>query len=215
MVYYSLPYFNPHFYKGEIMKKTALFFILENYSDWESAYLSTAIHDLSEGKMQVKTVSISSHPIKTIGGFTTLPDYTLENVPEDFVGLFLIGGNSWKSESANLVLPLVQKTLENNKILGGICAASEFLAAHGFLNHVKHTSNGLDSLLKRNNSLYNNKANYINEQAVRDKNIITANGTGTLEFCRECSKALSLASNEIIEQEYLFDKKGFCEMTKT
>lgn len=85
---------------------------------------------------------------------------------------------------------------------------------HGFLNHVKHTSNGLEILLNRENSEYNNATNYINEQAVRDKNIITANGTASLEFCLECSKALSLASDSVLEEEYWFDKKGYCEMTK-
>lgn len=76
------------------MTQTALFFILENYADWESAYLSSAIQDISEGKIKVKTVSLSLNPVKTIGGFSTLPDYTIETIPENFVGLFLIGGES-------------------------------------------------------------------------------------------------------------------------
>lgn len=196
------------------MNKTVLFFILDSYADWESAYLSTAIQELSNHTVDVKTVSLSLHPVKTIGGFTTLPDYDLSTVPSNFLGLFLIGGKSWKTEQAREVLPLVQKAIADKKVLGAICAASEFLGANGFLNNVKHTSNGVDSILEWENNAYNNQENYIPKQAIRDQNIITANGTGTLEFTRESSKALNLADEATIDEEYDFDKIGYCELIK-
>lgn len=61
---------------------------------------------------------------------------------------FLIGRISWKTEKAKRALLLIKRTVEEEQILGGICAASEFLAAHGFLNRVKHTNNGTESLTK-------------------------------------------------------------------
>ena len=43
--------------------KTILFVILEQYADWEAAYLSSAIAMLSDGKYQIKTVSLSKQPV--------------------------------------------------------------------------------------------------------------------------------------------------------
>ena len=39
------------------MKKTILFVILQQYADWEAAYLSSAISMLSQGEYEIKTVS--------------------------------------------------------------------------------------------------------------------------------------------------------------
>ena len=50
------------------------------------------------------------------------------------------------------------------------------------------------------------EANYINDQAVRDNNIVTANGNAPLEFCREILYQLDAATPEIIEETYSFYK---------
>ncbi|MFQ9068681.1 MAG: hypothetical protein ACLR49_02900 [Bacteroides stercoris] len=55
---------------------------------------------------------------------------------------------------------------------------------------------------------YTNKNNYVAQQAVCDNNIITANGTAYLEFCKEIQIKLGAKSKEDIENEYLFNKLG-------
>ena len=50
------------------MKKTVLFVLLEQYADWEAAYLSSALAMLGEGNFEVKTVSLSREPVQSIGG---------------------------------------------------------------------------------------------------------------------------------------------------
>ena len=40
--------------------------------------------------------------------------------------------------------------------------------------------------------------------------IVTANGTGQLEFCREILYALEADTAEAIEESYQFYKNGFC-----
>ena len=45
---------------------------------------------------------------------------------------------------------------------------------------------------------------YINKQVVRDGNIVTANGTAPLDFCREILYALDADTSEIIEESYQF-----------
>ena len=81
---------------------------------------------------------------------------------------------------------------------------------HGFLNNVKHTSNTIDYLKQHVGERYTGDSNYVDQQAVRDGKIITANGTGQLEFCREILYALEADTADAIEESYLFYKNGFC-----
>ena len=57
---------------------------------------------------------------------------------------------------------------------------------------------------------YTGQELYEERQAVRDGNVVTANGTGQLEFTRECLLALSADTPEAIEASYKFNKEGFC-----
>ena len=58
---------------------------------------------------------------------------------------------------------------------------------------------------------YTGAARYEERQAVRDGNVVTANGTGALEFTRECLLALGVATPEAVEASYAFNKHGFCK----
>lgn len=194
--------------KSVAVKKTVLFVILDRYADWEGAYLSPLIQALSEGKYEVKTVSLTKEPVRSFGGFTVLPDYDLSSVPADFVGLILIGGLSWRTAEAQLVKPLVQRAFEEGKVLGGICDASAFLGTTGVLNHVRHTSNDINDLKAWAGAAYTGDSSYVMQQAVRDRNVITANGTAALEFAREVLLALGVAPESRIQEWYLFHKLG-------
>ena len=148
--------------------------------------------------------------MKSIGWLSVLPDYGLDDMPADYAGLILVGGMKWFSPEAQLIAPLVKSALENGKLVAGICNASVFLGMHGFLNNVKHTSNTLDYLKQYAGASYTGEACYIKEPAVRDGMLVTANGTGYLEFCREILYALDADTPEQIEEGYQFYKKGFC-----
>lgn len=191
--------------------KRILFFILDQYADWEIAYLSSAIHMLGKGQFITETVSLTKEPVNSIGMIHTLPDYSIDTMPEDFDALILIGGLSWRKESAEQVKVLVDHCMTQQKILGGICDASAFLGKSGALNHVKHTSNMLDDLKQWAGEAYTNEAQYILEPAVRDQNIITANGTAPLEFAKEVLLALKVASEKDILEWYEFHKHGLYE----
>lgn len=80
------------------MKKTILFVILQQYADWEAAYLSSAITMLGQGHYDIKTVSLSKDYVQSIGGFRVLPDYDIKSVPKDYEALVLIGGMTWRTE---------------------------------------------------------------------------------------------------------------------
>ncbi len=188
--------------------KKIMFVILEQYADWEAAYLSSAIYMLGQDKFEVKTVSLTKDIVTSIGGFRTVPDYDIHSVPEDYEALILIGGMTWRNENAQQVKMLVEKCVENGKILAGICDASAFLGTVGVLNNVNHTSNDLNDLKQWAGSAYTGEEKYIKKQAVSDKNIVTANGTAALEFAREVMLTLKIAEENKIIEWYNFHKLG-------
>jgi len=195
------------------MKKEVLFVLLNDYADWEGAYLATALNKgVVPGREIIYTTKILAPTIEevhSLGGFRTMPDYSFEEVPENYAALILIGGDSWKSPEAEYVASIVRKAIEQGKVVGGICAAASFLAAHGFLNNVKHTGNGVDNLKQWSGDIYTNELGYIEAQAVSDKDIVTANGSGCLEFTREVLLLLKADTEEKINGFYDFHKNGF------
>ena len=66
------------------MKKTLLFVILQQYADWEAAYIASAVSMLGQGEYEIKTVSLSEDYVQSIGGFKVLPDYDAAAVPDDY-----------------------------------------------------------------------------------------------------------------------------------
>lgn len=191
------------------MKTTILFVILPLYADWEAAYISSAITMLGQGQYDIKTVSISKDYVTSVGGFRVMPDYEMKSAPNDYEAVILIGGMTWREEHAQQVKPLVEDCLQKGKILGGICDASAFLGTIGVLNDVIHTSNDLNDLKQWAGDNYTGEAKYLAKQAVRDKNIITANGTAPMEFAKEILFALNVADEETIVDWYNFHKLGF------
>lgn len=185
------------------MKKEILFVLLNEFADTESAYIASLLNfglEPGKAKYTVKTLSVTKEPIVSMGGFRVLPDYDLQDVPDDYAGLVLIGGMSWFTPEAEQLVSLVKTAIENQKVVAGICNASVFLGAHGFLNNVKHTSNGLEYLKQYAGINYTGDANYIDQQGVRDGNIVTSGGLNTLEFSREVLYALDVDTPEQIEK---------------
>ena len=197
------------------MKKEILFVLLNNFADWEGAYiapnLTLGVEPGSESKYVVKTVAVTKDTVVSCGGFKVLPDYGIDNIPTDYAGIVLIGGMSWFTPEAEAIVPLVKDAIENRKLVAGICNASVFLGMHGFLNKIKHTSNGLDYLKAYAGANYTGENFYIDGPAVRSENIVTANGFSALEFCREILYALEADSTQKIERSYRMHKTGVWE----
>lgn len=200
------------------MNKTVLFAILEQYADWEYAFLATALKGPIMDKhspYEVKTLSASGAPLKSIGGFTTLPDYSIATAPQDYAALILIGGTAWRGEEAKQLAPLAQQAYRDGKVLGAICDATVFLGMQGLLNEKAHTSNTLEGLSEAAQGSYTGQANYRQQQAVRDGKLITANGTAYLEFTREVLAALDAYPADYIESNYQYFKQGYIEFVKS
>lgn len=200
------------------MGNEILYLLLDNYADHESVFLAEAINCDENGirknpKYINKVVAPTLSPIRSCGGFRTIPDYSFDTMPDEYAALILIGGYGWLDDkTTDKVVPIVKKAIEKRIIVGAICNAASFLAKHGFLNKVKHTGNGLEQLKLWGGNNYTNQAEYINEQAVSDKHIVTANGTGELEFAKELLLLLENDTPEQIEMFYRFNKEGFCTL---
>lgn len=194
-----------------------LFVVLEEYADWEAAAIAAALNEepgQGEKKYIVKTVSVDGEPVTSIGGFKVLPDYSLDNVPEDFAGLILIGGKSWRKDESRKVIGLVEKAQKKNAVIGAICDATVFMGMNGKLNSARHTSNRLAKMKEAAGSKYTAEDLYLEQQAVRDGKLITANGSAYLEFGKEVLYALDAAPEEEIEEWYSFFKLGYHEFMK-
>ena len=187
--------------------KKIVYVILEQWADWELAYISSAVNMLGGGKIENKIVSLTKDAVTSIGGIKCLPDYDLQSMPADYDALILIGGMSWRSDKALLVKPLIEGCIKGGKVLGAICDACRFIGSLGFLNNAKHTANDLNELMQY--AAYTNAQGFVPRQAVSDNHIVTANGTAALEFAKEILKALSVADDEQIKDWYDFHKLGF------
>lgn len=199
------------------MKKTVLFVILGPYADWEYAHLANCLHtgiEDQESTHEVKTVSLTKDPVKSLGGFTTLPDFDINDYPKDYAALVLIGGNSWRTEEAKQIVPLVQEAIDNDKLLASICDSTVFLGMNGFLNYMHHTSNDLGGLHAAAEDTYTGTELYVHEQSVVDNNLITANGTAYLEFMRDILTKLEAFTPDYIQMYYDINKQGYVDWAK-
>jgi putative intracellular protease/amidase len=199
------------------MSNEILYILLPDFASHEMVYLMEAI---SSDEQQLKTnpkyvnkiVAPTAEPVCAIGGFKVIPDYTFDNMPDDYTALVLIGGYGWLTPIADEVKPIVRKAIEKGKIVGAICNGASFMAKCGFLNNVRHTGNGLEQLKLWGGENYTNPDGYIHSQAVSDRNIVTANGSGALEFAKELLLLLENDTPERIEMYYQFNKQGFCAL---
>ena len=194
-----------------------LYILLPDFASHEMVYLMEAI---SSDEQQLKAnpryinkiIAPTMEAVTAIGGFRVLPDYSFGDMPDDYAALVLVGGYGWLTPYADAVAPIVNKAIENGKIVGAICNGASFMAKYGFLNKVKHTGNGLDQLKLWGGDNYTNPESYIHRQSVSDGRVVTANGSGVLEFTRELLLLLENDVPERIEMYYQFNKQGFCAL---
>ena len=199
--------------------KKVLYVLLPQFAEHELPYLTQPLRSdamaMKENPKYVnKIVAETMEPVEAISGFRVLPDYTFDTIPEDYAALVLIGGYGWKSEAAELVVPLVEEAIKKGRIVGAICNAASWMASKGFLNDVRHTGNGVEQLQLWGGEHYSNAANYVNAQIVSDNNIVTANGSGHLEFACEILNLLKNDEPKEIEMYKTFYKIGFVDFAK-
>lgn len=174
--------------------KNIVFVILDEFADWEAAFLSSALNDKNITKNYTTNfASIDKNLKKSMGNLKVLPDLTLKEIDENDVdGLVLIGGRTWRSqieETNTKIVELVKKFKNNpNKVVGAICDAAYFLATNGLLNDRKHTVNSFDEI--KDNSNYTNSKNFVEMESVIDGNLVTAKGDSPIHFAKNVMMVL-------------------------
>lgn len=195
------------------MKKEVLIVLLDDFADWEYAFLAPALRGGvvpgCPGRYEVRYAAPGGRPVRSLGSLTIQPDRDLTALPEACAGLILVGGMSWQTPEAEAVAPLVEEAAGRGLVVGAICNATLFLAAHGFLNHVRHTGNTTALMKEWGGSRYTGEALYEERQAVSDGLFVTANGSAYLEFTRECLLRLEADTAAHIETPYRFNKQGY------
>ena len=193
--------------------KTILFILLDNFADWEAAFLASALRGGvmpgHTGRYEIAYATPGGRPVRSIGGLTVAPDRSTEaGLPDECAGIVLVGGMNWQTPEAATAEPLAREALTRGLLLGAICNATAFLAAHELLNEARHTGNTVEMLQQWGGDRYTGAARYEERQAVRDGGMVTANGTGYLEFSREYLLALGADEPEAIAAWYEFSKHG-------
>ncbi|MCK1987212.1 glutamine amidotransferase [Lysinibacillus fusiformis] len=189
--------------------KNVLVFIIDGFADWEASYVTAELNKPGTG-FQVQTIAIDKNPKKSMGGLTVLPDYSLLDFPFDLEIAMLIipGGTGWKEEKNQQAKKLVEFCFTEDIPVAAICDATTFLGNHGFLERYKHTGNSL-AYLKEAAPNYKGDEKYIDQQSVNDGSLITANGTGALEFSRDILCKLAVLEIKELKEWYDLFKKGF------
>ncbi len=189
------------------MKKIAYLYGFDTMADWEPGY---ALAELNSGrffkdnslKFEVRTVSLTRDPITTMGGLKLLPDLTVDSLNTHDAGLLLLpGGDTWLEAFHEPVFAMVNEFLQGNIIVAAICGATMGLAAHGFLDNRRHTSNDLD-YLKAICPSYRGELFYSQEPVTIDGRLITASGVASLEFARAILSRLEVFSPDTLEAWY-------------
>lgn len=156
--------------------KTALFVLLDQYADWEGAYLLSLLNQRDD--WQIKTAS-NEPKVESIGGLQTMIDVDFSEIDRNFDLLVLIGGNSWNIQNQELHA-LIESQLINSLPVAAICGAVDYMAQQGLLEGYRHTGNA--RLLWQDFPNYQTPENFYERQAVSDRNLVTANGTAALDF---------------------------------
>jgi putative intracellular protease/amidase len=190
------------------MKNTAFLYVLDGMSDWEPALV---IAELNSGRffkekgknIPVKTAGLTKDPVTTMGGLALTPDVALDELDADEIAVLILpGATSWLEEKQAAVLEQTKIFLERGVLVAAICGATEAMANAGMLNDRPHTSNSLDYLKMMFPDRYRGEAQYLQESAVTDENLITASFSAPHDFARHILKKLNVFSDEALEAWY-------------
>lgn len=183
------------------MKKTYLL-VFNGLSDWEPGLAVAEIN--KSDKYVVQTVGFNKETIKTMGGISIVPDYSLQEIDYEAAAILILpGGKMWEMDPLDELVPVVKKFIDLKIPVAAICGPTVFLTRHGLVENIKHTSNGR-AYLKNIIGEYKGSDLYINKPSVSDKGIMTANGIAFLEFAREVLGELGVYDDETLEAWYEF-----------
>ena len=169
--------------------RTAYVFVFDGFADWEPA---SALAELRRTfGFAVRTFALALHPIMSMGGLKVTPDLHLEQIRPELADILILpGGDAWMRGEIEGITGLIKAVHHVSRPVAAICAATLSLAHAGLLNHHRHTSNG-DGFLAKYAPAYSGHSLYAKVPAVKDRNVITANGLAPFAFAAEIFRAIA------------------------
>jgi putative intracellular protease/amidase len=192
---------------------TVYIYLLATLADWEIGSLTAELNSKrffrpDAPQLIVKTVAVSKDPVKTMGGLTIIPDYTIDEIEmTEKTVLILPGADTWSDAENAQIIQKASVLLSKGGIVCAICGATVALANAGILNDRPHTSNGrgfLDMFCPS----YKGQKFYIDEPAVSDGNLITGSATGSLMWAKLIIEKLGVFSPQTLEAWYAYFSTG-------
>ena len=192
--------------------------LLDTLADWEVGYLTAYTgrteHQRQPGAITLRTVGLTTDPVRTVGGLTLLPDASIEELrPEDSAMLVLPGADTWAEPAQGAWLDRTREFLDAGVPVAAICGATFALAAAGFLDERPHTGPDRDFLAS---SGYAGSEHFVDELVVTDGDLITASPVAPVEFARAIFTRLGLYDPSTLDSWYKLygdqDPAGFYEL---
>lgn len=193
--------------------KTIYIYVLDTLADWEVGFVMA---ELNSGRffkrdaplIEIKTVSHSKTPIKTMGGMKITPDCLVEDVSMKSNNVLLLPGAETWNDSQNIdIIEKANELITVGGTVGAICGATVSLANSGLLNEYKHTSNGV-GFLEAFCPTYHGQKLYMDKPAVSDRNLITASSMGSLMWTKKIIESINVFEKDTLEAWYNYFYTG-------
>jgi 4-methyl-5(b-hydroxyethyl)-thiazole monophosphate biosynthesis len=163
------------------------------FSEYE---LTVALSILKQGNHSMTTIGITSEPIKGESDLTCMPDKTIYNTDISTLDSILLPGcmDITTLYENNDVIEFIKNCAANKALIIAAISSSPFLLAKaGVLENRKFTI-GMEYEQRQITGLFNEE-NYSDDLVVQDGNIITARGSGFIEFGLKLGDLLNLKFN--------------------
>ncbi|GLC87079.1 DJ-1/PfpI family protein [Lysinibacillus piscis] len=174
------------------MKKTAVL-LYPQFSEYE---LSVALSILMQGAKPIVTVGLSDTLIRGESGLTCLADTTIHQLKDEEIDSLLLPGcmDIGVLQHEQHVLTWIQRIAEQQALIASISSSPYLLAKAGLLKDKKYTV-GLTQEQREVLGVFEG-SHYMNDLVVQDGNIITARGSGFIQFGIVMGQALRLSFND-------------------
>ena len=192
---------------------TVYVYVLDTLADWELGYVTA---ELNSGRFfkkgapgaSVKTAGISKRPVKTMGGLTITPDYSIDDIAVNEESVLLLpGANTWDDSAHSAVIEKAGEFLSAGALVCAICGATAALANAGLLDQRLHTSNGA-GYLDMVSPNYKGQNFYVDEPSVAERNLITASSTGSLLWAKQIIERLNVFQPDTLDAWYAYFSTG-------
>ena len=192
---------------------TVYIYVLDTLADWELGYVTAELNsrrffkkDVPE--VSVKTVAISTEPVKTMGGLTIVPDCTISEIAVSEKSVLLLpGANTWDDPRHSIIIKKAGELFSAGALVCAICGATVALANAGLLDQRLHTSNGA-RYLEMVSPSYKGQKFFVDVPSVVDRNLITASSTGGLLWAKQIIERLDVFQRNTLEAWYAYFSTG-------